>query len=307
MKSGALFWGSFFISLGACFLLSNFDMINFSGLSLGYMWPILLIVFGISLLKLSEFLKRTLSALSGLLLALLIVGTVSSVFSYTKEHNVFDDEFWTENFQETKYYVHHDEPVERAILNFHGGAGVFKFDDYSGTDNILKAKTHALKSTCKDYFDNDSIFSIDFYFNHNINSLKNLANENNAKIDLNRNVLWDVNLNTGACEMDLDFRKVQLKNLIVKTGASSLNLDLGDKTDTCFVSIKNGVSEVNIDVPEDAVCRIYTKSALSSESFIGFVNKGNYFEALPEKETKKYIEISIEGGVSDYYIKRSHR
>ncbi len=307
-KSGSLFWGSFFISMGVCFLLLKFDVIDFHGFTLGYYWPVLLIIFGISLLKLADGWKKLLSAISGFLFAFIVTGIISNGMFFFKD-NFFKDKNTSliDPISSIALSQYKDIEIKQAILNFEGGSGAYIIKDFYDSTYYLKADSYALGIGSKSYYNKDSIFTIDFSNNFNLNKITNLINDNLLNLKLRDNIEWTINMNTGACEMDLDFHNLKVSQLNIQTGVSSLDLNLGDKVDTCKVDIENGVSEMSIDIPEDVNCRIYSNSALSSESFIGFVNRGDYFEATPNSETKKYIEISIEGGISDYTITRSQR
>ncbi len=304
MKSGSIFWGIFFIAMGASFLLSNFAVVDFSCLSLNYLWPIILIMIGISLLKISDTWKKLLSGVSGLMLALFVVGTVSSSISCVKNSDILNYENWEYGDVQESNFVIENNNVSESFLNFKGGAGDIALYGSEDHANIFQAKSISHISTCNSYFNDDSLFTIDFEYNNNLKSIPNISDDNSADIHINSAVYWHLNFKAGACDMDLNLKTLKIKDLTLKTGASDINIELGNLVDTCNVNIKNGISNIKMYIPKDVNCKIYSKSALSNESFIGFENKGDYYEATSEKPTDKLIKIKIKGGISDYLITR---
>ncbi len=304
MKSGSIFWGIFFISMGTSFLLSNFSIVDFSCLSINYIWPIILIMIGISLLKISDTWKKLFSGVSGLLLALFVVGTVSSGISCVKNSDILNYENWEYgNVQERNFFIENNT-VSESVLNFKGGAGDFTLNGFGDSTNIFKAHSFSHITTCNSYLNNDSVFVVNFEYNNNLKSIPNISDENSANLHLNSAVNWHLNFKTGACNMDLNLKTLIIKDLTLQTGASDINIELGNLADTCNVNIKNGISNIKMYLPKDVHCKIYSKSALSNESFIGFEDKGEYYEAKSEQPTDKLINIKIKGGISDYLITR---
>jgi hypothetical protein len=86
MKSSTIFWGVFLISLGILLLLRQFGIWDADLGDLFDLWPSLLIIWGISLLKIGEKAKLLIVALTALLLALFTAG----FFSEVKYHRHID-------------------------------------------------------------------------------------------------------------------------------------------------------------------------------------------------------------------------
>ena len=81
MKSSSIFWGVFFVSLGALLLLNQFEAINADLGGIVRFWPVLIILFGVSLLNLPDIAKKIVSGAAGLFLALLIFGGITFIIS----------------------------------------------------------------------------------------------------------------------------------------------------------------------------------------------------------------------------------
>lgn len=86
MKSSTIFWGVFLISLGILLLLRQFGIWDVDLGDMFDFWPSLLIIWGISLLKIGDLAKQILIAITALLLAVFTAG----FFSEVKYHKHID-------------------------------------------------------------------------------------------------------------------------------------------------------------------------------------------------------------------------
>lgn len=128
-------------------------------------------------------------------------------------------------------------------------------------------------------------------------------------IGLSDAVLWDAVLQAGATNLSADFTHVKLHGLTLRTGASGVNLKLGDVPRAVTkdkVAVKAGVSTVNIAVPKDAAVRIVARDGLSSTNVVGdFARQGDGSWETPGFASESHAyEISIESGVGSVSIKQ---
>ncbi len=77
MKKSTIFWGVFFIGLGVLLLLRQVGI--WDGYLDGFLhfWPVLLVIWGITLLKIGDMAKLVLTTVSALLLSLFTAGFIS--------------------------------------------------------------------------------------------------------------------------------------------------------------------------------------------------------------------------------------
>jgi hypothetical protein len=131
-----------------------------------------------------------------------------------------------------------------------------------------------------------------------------------VKVDLSPQVLWDAELRTGASSLDADFSQVKLRSLVVKTGASSVEVKLGplpEEVSSTQVTVKAGVSSVKIALPHDAEANVVSHSGLSAMDVSdGFQQQGSGAWRTPGygSATKVY-NIAIESGVGSVSIERN--
>ena len=113
--------------------------------------------------------------------------------------------------------------------------------------------------------------------------------------DIPLNLIFEI----GAVDAHLDFADLLVKELVLKTGASSTNLTLPSAAGLTHVKIEAGAAAVNIRIPEGVAARVESASGLASisvnQSRFPKIN-GNYQSADYESADNK-VEIRIEAGL----------
>lgn len=309
MKATSFFWGSFLIALGLFFLLNNVG----AGLSIDNIlmfWPVLLILWGISFLKMPQVLKNTIASGSGILAALLVI----SVFNFD----------WIEcNWRDRSDYHSHDsyihshsdeqefekhnialaENTEFAAFNFEGGAGEFNFGGF--TEDLVSIDMIKGIGDIDHYYQKSKNKAIvDFTFGSG-KFWNNIENKRTANIKLNSKPIWDIDIEAGACKLNVDLSKYNVRYVNLSSGAADIDLKFGSIADDCQVKVETGAANVEILVPEDVNCEIFSETGLSSEDFFGFERHetGKYF-SKSNTETDKTLRLNIEAGLSSVTVKK---
>ncbi len=298
MKSKQLFWGFFFLTLGFLYLLVKFGVfleIDFSW----DLWPLLLILAGISIITEGTFIRPLLSGVFGILVALLVFGWVGNIFSD-------DDDFesvTTKDYIKKTFAVPYDSTIAIANLSLKAGAGKFFIDD--DTDKLIYAKAKGTKAnySLKDS-QKDSIVWIDIK-----SETKNfkLFNDKPTKfyLKLNQNPVWNLDLELGAAKSEIDLSNLRVKNLVLKTGATKTEIKLGDKLKKTYLNIDMGVASLKIKIPHNAGCKILGNMGLVKKELPDFekTDEGIYKTSNYETAEKKII-IDFNGGVSKFEVER---
>ena len=114
-----------------------------------------------------------------------------------------------------------------------------------------------------------------------------------------KNIPLNLVFEIGAVDAHLDFTELQVKDLVLKTGASSTNLTLPVAAGLTHLKIEAGAAAVNIRIPEGVAARVESASGLASisvnQSRFPKIN-GNYQSADYESADNK-VEIRIEAGL----------
>lgn len=306
MKSGSVFWGVLLITLGAFFLLYNFSVeLNLSPVL--DLWPLVLVVWGVSLLKISPIAKNILSGISGLLLGLLITALVTGSWRGFQRFD-WDNSFFTDDESEfydqaDSMFVELDSAVANASINFAGGAGEFKIK--GGSDYLADFHTLGNFSSLKSTYNEDNT-SAEIFFAINSDNIKiNKLSGRAGDIRLNNLPVWDITLKVGAAEFGGDLTGLKVRKMTISAGAADISLKLDALLDSSYYMVETGVANVEILVPEFAGCQIKTMAGLSAKDFKGFNKQekrawrtDNFYSA------DKKLYLVLKGGMSNFEVKR---
>jgi len=309
MKTKHIFWGMLFISIGALILLDNLSLINYNFDYFWKLWPLIFILWGISLMVGNSFFKSVLAIIAAIILAVVLFTGFKSACYFSGDHFIFhnNDGFSfdiDDNYDTTFYSEPYSTNIQKAVLDFNAGAGTFLLDDTTG--DLFSAYTSGVKNNYNisrtDMNDQASVKlkmkSRHFSFIHG-------KIKNKAELKLNTNPIWDMYFNVGAASLDFDLSPYKINNASIEMGAASLNLKLGNKSDSSNVVLKAGASSINILIPDSAGCEIKTEFALSSESFDGFhKTSSNLYQTENFASAKKKIYLEIKAGVSSVKVHR---
>lgn len=131
-----------------------------------------------------------------------------------------------------------------------------------------------------------------------------IPNGSDSKLDLQlaRDVVWNAKVASGATSMDLDFSDIRLKGLDVSTGASDVNVKLGDPgraglSGQVPVVISSGVSSIKVRLPKGAQARLHLQTALVGTSAAGFRRTGDTYETPGLDASKPFWDVTVKSGV----------
>jgi hypothetical protein len=339
MKNEKIIPGLILVLIGAIFLLNNYDIIDFHWSNLWHLWPIFLIMGGVNLVLANN---RTVWA-TIIKFSVVIMGFGLLIFAHTNDRWFspfnnrwnFNDRGWHKHDNDDNDYSDDDDDDDddsdssgRGIVRVQGSS-TFS-EPYAAAATVAKLNvsgggtSYTLKDTTNELFTAQTKeFTNRFEYTHTMEGtvpvmnlrLRNSKdghfnwdskNTNSADIKLNLNPEWDVNIKAGATELNFDLSRFKIRNLVLNGGAASFKVKLGQPIATnTNVEASTGVSEVNIQVPSSAACRITTDSGLSSSDFEGFTKKGdNTYETAGFDAAKNKMFIHMKGGVSDFKVSR---
>ena len=307
MKTKHLFWGILFISIGLLWLLNHFMQIYVSWDYIWKLWPVVIILWGVSLMIQNQVVRGIVSGLTAFILAFAIFASFQYGFFHVG-HGI--DWSINDNNNSYKYGVNdYSEPYDnnyaKATLNFNAGGGSFIAHDT--TTELFFARAEGKKdnySLSKSVSGNNVDLNFDMNQGHirffHFNKMRNRID-----LKLNTEPLWDLNFDLGAASVDFDLSPYKTENISVDMGAASLKLKLGDRAEETRLTVDAGASSIEISVPEDAGCEIKADVSLSSKHFDGFKNiESDLFRTDNFENAKKKIYISIDSGISSIKVTR---
>lgn len=304
MKSGRVFWGTLFVIIGVLGILHNFLNISLSWDVLWKLWPLLLVMLGLTaFLKDSKY-KWVIVGGIGLLAGVVLFSSVQkgcrSVENIVDYHDHGDHSVVYDQTLVATY----DSSWSEAVFAFEGGAGRFEISDT--TSEFVRADIH---SSISEYglreYTADGIPHMRLSMGEGSVTWRGSKMKNRVRIALNPEPAWDLNIDAGAAKIDFDLRPYLVRSLNLDAGAASVVIRLGSRADTCEVDIETGASSVTLKVPEDVGCELRTESALSSKHIEGFEKSPSGVYRTENFETaKKHMFIDIESGLSSIKVHR---
>ncbi|MBT8379149.1 MAG: hypothetical protein KJN64_07955, partial [Ignavibacteria bacterium] len=287
-------------------LINNFSTIFMDWSTIWKLWPLVVILLGISLLIKHKYGKGFIAGLAAIILALAIFASFKTATHFFNNdfEIVFDDDGNYE-FDITEYSEKYDSTLQFATFHFEAGAGSFKVKE--STENLFDATAEGKKDIFKlKRFDNDSTAKLDFGMHGQLRfSFGGDGYKNKVSMKLNPNPVWDFTFDVGAAAMDFDFTEIKARKIKIDMGAASINLKLGDKFAETNIRVDAGASDIDIFIPETSGCEINTDGGLSSKNFDEFEKlESDLYQTSNLDEAENKIYIRIDSGVSSITVKR---
>jgi hypothetical protein len=306
VRSSSIFWGLFFIFLGIFFLLHQFGLWNYNLSIILDFWPLLLVLWGLSILKIPGLAKKFLSGIAGIFLALLLISLITYQWHWNIHKNmsvIFNDENGGNDTLTTYEKVltePYDSTNKNVCLNLDAGAGSYDIKDTAtGLLDVYSYKNLGELGLNKSMDNGELNLNLDMTLNKFWKK-----NSRKAEIRLSTAPVWDMNLKVGASDFECDFSYYKLRNISVKGGAANIELKFGSLGDSTFVNVDVGAASVEIKVPSTVGCQITSNTGLSSLDINGFKkNEAGYYTENFASSNKK-IFLIFKGGVSSFDVSR---
>jgi len=300
MKTGRLFWGVFLTTLGLLFLGVKFDLIRIEWDFVWNLWPLIFIFWGLLVIIKHPIIKPVISSLFGVFVALFIFGSISSLFfGFSYE---FDNDTTFTNYTDT-VVADMDKDVKYGQLSFSSGAGAFSIS--GETEKLAEGHSRGWFSNydLDTSIDSDRAY-VDVHLHERHFNFFGKKIKNRFNLALNPNVIWDVELNFGAANGKFDLSPYKVNDVRLHTGAASVEVKLGDRSDSTDFHVEMGASSLEIQLPKNVGCKVSGDTFLVSHTMPGFSKKNNntYYSSNYDSTTKR-VNVFIESGVSSISVK----
>lgn len=314
MKFRNIFWGVILIFAGVLFILQNLGMVHFNWMAMWRLWPVILVLWGVTIIPIKDWVKI-------ILVLLILAGSLSFMLNKTvawdnhkTQNEWFDNDFFEDsfdndfddnkrNYSTQTFNIPYEDSSRYVELRLEAAAGSFKISE--DADKLISFKrkgnsseySYILKS-----IDSNSVIDIEME-NASINLGKN--NTNNVNIALNDIPIWDIGIEAGAAAVDFDLKQFKIRNIDIEGGAASIKIILGDKYDETHLNIEAGASSIIIKIPEESGCKLNLESVFSSKKIKDFekTDHGKYRTANFDEAVNK-VYIDAEAAISSFTIIR---
>lgn len=301
------FWGILLIALGALFLLKNLDIIYFSWWDIWRLWPVVLVFIGISLLPVKGGIKALLSLATIILAAVMLLTNPSWGPRWPFEirwerHSDRSDRTTSKKIEEQRISEEFETGTTEVLLEFDAAAGDFNIEGI--TSELFEFEKEGnlgqYNYSIKDLGERKEIH---ITLDNVISGRRNIKNR--VDMSLNPVPVWDMNIDVGAAEIDLDLRDFMIDELSIDGGASSIDVYMGELYATSTIDINAGASSIVVRIPETVACEVNSDAILSSKNLQGFkkVSSGTYITDN-FSDAEKNIVINVDVAVSSLTVKR---
>lgn len=305
MKAKNVIWGLLLVFIGALFILKNFGVIYFNWHSVFRLWPFIIVFIGISILPVKDWIRIALAVAAIGLAVIMLVRDPGEPGD--RWMHWWSDRDRTERWDDMKEVDQtitepYDSSITRASFVFDAAAGSFSIEN-SSSDLFEFRRWGGLGKYHYAISGMDSTREIKIDFDGN--DLGPSKVKNDVDIKLHPTPEWDLRIDVGAAEMNLDLTQFNVRSVDIEGGASSVKLRLGERCDNAEVSIESGASSIVIDVPESFACEVRTSTVLSSKDLKGFTRLGDGTYTTDNfSSANRNIMIRIDAAVSSLTVNR---
>ncbi len=306
MKPKHVFWGLFLVMLGTLILLSNLSLLNIQLGTMWKFWPLVIILWGISYIIKTDFVKFLFAGVAAIILALSIYGAGQSCMNICNKGIDFEfaDGDSYSYADTTRMIESFEKNIKHADLKVDAGAGIFKINE--ATADLVSVVALGDKSnyilTRNDSGDGTAI---EVRMKKAKFKLQKGHNRNRIDMNLNPNPIWNMNFDLGAAEINFDLSPYKVSTAKLDVGAASLELKLGDKYPETIVDVDAGASSIKILIPDSSGCEIKSDVSLSSKHFKDFRKINSDLYRTENFDTaKNKIYLRLDAAVSSVEVKR---
>lgn len=300
-----IYSGFVIMTIGVLLLLGNLGYISWSILGgLAQIWPLIIVAVGINLFFNNHVLIRILTW-TGLIAALLVVGTIFPRKDWDIHFNFNNFGFRTgEEVKVVTKQFSKEDKVNSAELNLQIPAGELEISGqdtylmnarFPGPENNLKVDT--LDNGARKVFTQDGGGLV----------LGKGADGNTDwrySYGLYEGIPWNLKIDAGATDANLDLRDVVLKNLELNSGAGDIDLKIGKVDWKATVAADVKASDFKIVLPEGTGFRADIRGGIHDVSIAGedYTKEGDVYISNNYATAAQKVDINLDVAVGDIQI-----
>ena len=294
MKSRNIFGGLLIVLLGIVFLLNNLGMIGWDiWWVFADFWPLILIALGVRLIFRRSVIVQI------IVLIMIFVLPVAYYLGYGKtSYQRWVHPGGMRNAETYNWSLTKDEGIITGELKMSVGAGKISLKDSDMLATLdatsydkpeIKAESSGNKQSIKiDQASGRFPMMPRMYF----------VNEEWA-ITLNRDVIWDLDVDTGAATAIYDLSKIKFSRFDLDSGAGKLRIVFGDLGISGEVDIDCGAGEVTLIIPESVGVEAKLHTGVGKKDLSGraWIQKDDTYTSSNFEQAATKLNISLDAGV----------
>lgn len=285
------FLGLFIIILGLAFLVNNLGIITLN-ISFSMIFPLLIVFIGLSL-----FSKKSLvSIVLGSLAAAICVSLVFIFFSL----------YPTADYGAVSVFpinVSKDLAAEKANISLNAGAGEIMVYGIDAGELVKgELKTNLMVAIVNSKTEN-RVQNVEIGIKEGRKWMHSGNFKNEFSVGIDKNTEIALNINSGASNNSIDLTNIKAESVAIHTGASNVDLKMGDILDNSNIVVEAGASSINLSLPKTVGVKLFVESGLSSQELPNLISiDKNTYQSLNYESSSKKINISVKMGMASLYI-----
>lgn len=305
-RHGHLYSGFVIMTIGILLMLGNLGIITWSILSgFSQIWPLIIIAVGLNLFFNNHVLIKMFT------FAVLVVALVLAGMLYPKTDAWdirFDFDGFNLNGAQNSQTVTKEYPLEPSIssaeLNLKMPAGALRVTPQA--TGLMTAKipgSYAKESAVTTDGGTRKVFTVDggpFTLSSRMDSDEDWE----YRFELNNSIPWDLRIDTGATDADLDFSDIILKNLELNSGAGDIEIKIGKVERKAVVAADVKASDFKVLLPKGMGFKAIIKGAIHDVSIEGndYVQEGNVYTSDNYRTAAQKVDLNLDVAVGDIQI-----
>ena len=311
MKYRHVFWAFILIAIGILFMLNNFGVLEFGFRTLWSLWPLILILWGISVLPIRDGIK-IIALVAVLALTVIFFNRISTHSSWFHFHNFrgLSDRDWEDDEDTTSTYNYQPQNLSVPFDSL-TGKGELKLEAAAGNFNLQGVTSDFLTFNKTGDIGNYSLTTTNEKGQKQINlsleksGIRHSVSDNKVEIRLNDKPSWNLDFDIGAAEILMDLRDYKIDTTNIDAGASSIDIKIGNKNPVTVMTFNAGASSIKVEIPKESGCQIKSESFMISKEFDGFTKKGDgIYQTANFATGKNKIFLTIKTAISKIEINR---
>lgn len=184
--------------------------------------------------------------------------------------------------------------LDAAVLRVTGGAGSILVDGGAHPDHLLEARSDGA-AAAPEHSASDGTQVV-------------VVDGGTAVVRLADDVVWEVRVEAGADELDLDLADVRLGRLVLDGGVRSIAVTLGEPDGVVAIDQTAGADRLVLRRPTSAGVRVTVTSGVGQATVDGTptegIGAGEELRAEPLDESGAFYDLTVAGGLGSLTVDR---
>lgn len=302
MKTNKSGFGLTIIFVGLFLLLNNFGLISWDiWWGYTYLWPLIIIAVGIRMILNDSTLASFLPVL--VIIAIPFVSSLNIIpernfshFSPMKNDSIGAREVYTNSWSIEK-------EITRARIVLDTSAANIIISSEHGDKLLASNVTSRNGEPMLSYKSDRKVANFDFE-SHSFSGFGR-SNSEEWDLKLNKNIPWDITIESGASNAKIDLREIKLGSLDMDTGAGNVILFLGDNSGYSNVYLDAGAGNIELIVPESVGIKANFSTGIGKKELGNrkWFAEGDIMISENYASAKTKIDLTVSAGVGKLEIK----